>query len=245
MKNSIRLVAVLAACCLFFTSCHDRILRGEGTKTSKSLDVASFSALEVDLNAITTVSVQPGAHPSVEVFGYTNHLEHLVPKMEGSRLVIEDDLKRGWTFGNRKEIEIRVIVSSLEELSLNGSSEGFVHGNVTGKTLSLDLSGAGKITVDSMNVSELKADISGAADIFINGGTATTASYEISGAGKIKAFALKTSETTTSISGAAKAEVSASDRLSVDISGAGKVSYKGHPTISKDVSGAGSIIDAN
>ncbi len=245
MKKSITVLALLAIVCITLPSCKDHVMHGEGAKTSKTINLEAFNAIDISISSITTVNIVPGAQAKIEILGYENHLSHILTKVEGTTLTVYDDLKPHWTFGNKKVVEFRITAPSLEELDLSGATNAYLHGNLTGKSFKLDVSGAVNVVVDSANVTDLSADMSGASNIEINGGTAQTANYDISGAAKIKAFGLKTNETTTSISGAAKAEVSASEKLAVDISGAGKVHYKGHPVITKDISGAGSVSDAN
>jgi predicted small secreted protein len=245
MKKSIFLLAIVAVIAITLPSCVNHVFHGEGAKITKTTNLAPFSSVEISINSVATINVQPGAQPSIEILAYGNHQEHILTKVENNKLTVYDNLKPHWTFGPKREIELKITVGSLDQLELNGATEANIHGNLTGKEFGLDISGAVKVTMDSMNVTSFKADLSGAADIIINGGSAQTAEYEISGAGKVKAFPFKTSESTMSISGAAKAEVTANDKLTVEISGAGKVAYKGHPVITKDISGAGTITDAN
>ncbi len=245
MNKSISLLAIFAIIFISLPSCRDHVMRGEGAKTTKTISLETFNAIDISISSVTTVNVVPGSQAKIEIVGYENHISHIFTKIEGSTLSIYDDLKPRWTFGNKKVLEFRITTPSLEELALSGATDAYMHGNLSGKAFKLDVSGAVNVVVDSVNVTDLSADMSGAASIEINGGNAQTAAYDISGAAKVKAFGLKTNESTTSISGAAKAEVTASEKLLVDISGAGKVYYKGHPVITKDISGAGSVSDAN
>lgn len=245
MKKHIYFLVLIATCCLILPSCINHVLKGTGNRTAKTVNPAAFNAIDISISSKTTITIQPGATPSVEICGYENHLKHILTKVENNKLIIYDDLKPNWTFGNKKEIEFKIIASSLEEVEISGATNAAIHGNLTGKDFKLDISGAVNVIMDSINVTDFTAEMSGAANIEVNGGTAHTATYEVSGAAKVKAFQLKTMETTTSISGAAKAEVTAAEKLTVDISGAGKVHYKGHPAITQDISGAGTITDAN
>ncbi len=234
-----------AALLVFFCSCHGRILKGEGAKITKQLTSASFNNIELGLASKTEITVNPAASPSVEVSGWENHLQHVKSKIEGNKLVIFSDLEEGWSFGKNAAIKLKITVPTLEGLNINGASDANVHGNFTGDEFRLDISGAGNVTIDSMNFKTISSVVSGAGKIVINGGTVHDANYQVNGACNIEAFPLKTTETTTTISGAGKEELTALSKLSVNINGAGKVKYKGHPQLTKEVAGAGSVSSAD
>jgi hypothetical protein len=245
MKRLIGFSIIAVLVCTIFQSCRGHVLHGEGAKVTKTVPLGAFTSIDVSVNSITTINVQPGAQPSMQVVAYQNHQEHIVTKIADNKLVIEDNLKPNWNFGRKKEIEFIITVPSLEGLEVNGATDASIHGPLTAKEFKLDISGAVNVKVDSMNVTDFNSEVSGAANIEVDGGVAQAAYYDISGAAKVRAFLLRTVDSKTEISGAAKAEINASGKLDVDISGAGKVAYKGHPVLTKNISGAGSITDAN
>ena len=247
MKKAVSFPAIITILlsCILLQSCRGHVLHGEGAKVTKTVALGAFNTMEVSVNSVTTINVQPGAQPSVQILAYENHQQHIITRVENNRLIIEDNLKPNWSFGHKKVIEFTITVPSLDELEVNGATDAHIRGLLIAKEFKLDISGAVKVKIDSMHVTDFNSQVSGAADIEVDGGAAQTAFYDISGAAKVRAFPLVTTDSKAEISGAAKAEVNASGKLDVDISGAGKVAYKGHPQVTKNISGAGSITDAN
>jgi hypothetical protein len=228
----------------FLNSCKVNVLKGEGNSSTTTRNVSSFNSIDVNVPVKTIINVDPSATPGVQFKGYENVAKHIKTTVKGTTLLLESDLDETWEMDG-EGVTAEITIPSLTALSMSGEPDADIHGNVAGSDFKLDLSGAGKVSIDNITVDNFLSDISGAGKIEVKGGHVKLASYEVSGAGKIVAYPLQTDETVTSISGAGKGEVSASQKLSVNISGAGKISYKGHPVISKDVSGAGSVTDAN
>ncbi len=245
MKKHILLFTLAAGIAISLPSCHGKRLRGEGSKITSARTITAFTALQIGADMKAIITVQPGAQPTLILKGYENLLSHIKTKTDSNKLEIYTDLESGWSLDNRDGTTAEIIVPSLSALELNGATNADIHGSLTGNDFKVSLSGAGKLMIDSLNVTNFSTDVSGAADIEIKAGTVQKAAYEISGAGKIEAFPLQAAEVTTSISGAAKADITAIKTLNVNINGAGKIKYKGHPVITKDISGAGSVRDVN
>ena len=235
--------------CLFvmgaMSSCRVKILRGEGKKGTVTVTPGTFTSLDVSVPSKLIVNLQPGATPTVTLNGYENILGHIKPELTGSTLKIACDVNNGWILDDNENIVITVTVPTLEGLDLSGAASAGLHGNLAGTRFKMDLSGACKVQIDTLNVTDFTTEGSGASKVEVGAGTVKMATYAISGAGKILALPLQASEVSITISGAGKAEITATEKLSASISGAGSVKYKGHPAITKDVSGAGSVDDIN
>jgi hypothetical protein len=122
------------------------------------------------------------------------------------------------------------------------------------------LSGSGSISVDTFNVEQLDADISGSGNIsiisythritasvsgsgeFNLSGTSDEADFDISGSGDIRSLNLMTKNCSAKISGSGNIYTSVSDLLDVNISGSGDVYYSGSPVIDISISGSGSVV---
>jgi hypothetical protein len=241
MKYPLYLSAVSIS--LLLSSCGMNVLKGEGNKTTATPVVSSFNAIEIDLPLKTDITMQDGS-PTVELKGYENIIKHIKTKVEGNILHVYSDLDETWIM-DCDDATARITLPSLVALSLDGVSNADVHGNITGNEFKLEISGAGKTTIDNINVDNFFVDLSGAASMEVKAGTVKHADYDISGVGKIRAFPLQATETSASISGAGKGEVTALQKLSASISGAGSIKYKGHPAVTQDISGAGSVSEAN
>ena len=245
MRKYLYFFPLLAGIAIFCFSCHGKGIRGSGPIVTNKITTTDFNALDISVPLKAIITVQPGTATSVEISGYANLLEHIKTKNENNKLHIYMDRDISWNFSSNHETVLRISVPSLASLSADGAAEAEIHGVLSGSSFSLDISGAGKVVIDSLMTNTFATDVSGAGDIVVKGGTVQSASYHISGAGKIKAFPLQTSDVKTEISGAAKAELTALQKLSIEVNGAGSIRYKGHPAITKDISGAGSVNDAN
>ena len=238
------LFAIIIASVASLSACRRNILHGEGPKGTATLTAANFNAIDMDISAKISITVQAGAIPSIQLSGYENVIKHIKVKVVDNTLQFYTDLDETWDI-DYDELTAQITVPSLSALGLSGAPDADIHGNIVGDSFNLDISGASKVFIDNINVNHFNTDASGATEIEVRGGVVQTASYDISGAGKIRAFPLQTQESSVSISGAGKGQVTAAQKLTADISGAGTIEYKGHPTVSQDISGAGSIKDVN
>lgn len=105
----------------------------------------------------------------------------------------------------------------------------------------VDISGAAEVQIDGLHGERFVLELSGASDSSLSGAV-DRLEVDISGAGELDARQLHAKVVELELSGAGEAEVFASERLDVDISGAGEVGYWGSPaTVNQDISGAGSL----
>jgi hypothetical protein len=239
MKKLILLFAV-AGVLLFSDSCGVNVLKGEGKKGTVSRSVSTFNAIDVAISSDVKVTVADGAIPRVELVGYENVMKHIKTEVKDGILHITFDLDDTWQIDD-EDMEVVVTVPSLSALSLSGSPDAEIYGNLKGAEFKLDVSGASSVEIQNINVDNFNADMSGKAELIVKGGTVKNASYDISGVGSVEAYPLQTEVTSASISGAGGGEVTASKKLEADISGAGSIKYKGTPEVVKHISGVGSV----
>lgn len=244
MKKLLLIYVCLFAGLMHLVACGQAVRKGEGNKTSVSPTVAAFSAIGITGPISAIITVREGA-PTVKLNGYANLLSHIKTKVENNTLLIYSDDDDEWITDGDNGTTAEITIPSLTSLSLNGAPDAAIHGNITGNTFQLSVSGAGEVTIDNIQTENFGTDISGAGKVTVKSGTVKRATYEVSGAGDIIAFPLQTSEVTAAFSGAGSGELTASTTLTAIISGAGNIKYKGHPAIKKDISGIGTIIDAN
>lgn len=233
----------LATLSFFLNSCAHHVVIGSGKEATEDRNTTAFENIDISTTLHATITIKPGAQPSVTLNGYQNILNNIKTEVKDNtlRIYTEDDIQ----FSVSKKTQAVITVPSLSALSLSGAPDAELHGNITGKNFKLDISGAADVKIDSVNSPDLTADLSGAGTIEINGGNVQHADFDISGAGSIKAFKLIANETTAQVSGAGSCDVNAQQKLEAHISGVGKVRYKGHPVVSSHVSGVGGVADAN
>lgn len=204
------------------TSCHKRVIKGEGPDVSETRTLATFS--KVEANGSSDVTIVKDSVYMVIVRGYSNLVPAYETKVKGDRLVLE--FKDN--FWNVKNDNIRVEVHTpyVDKVSINGSGDiytgsGFVQDHFEG-----DINGSGNISVSNNVYKSLKADVNGS-------GTFNSETCEVE-------------DVNTEISGSGDIYVKVSNHLKVRISGSGNVYYRGNPaTTDIDISGSGKVNKRN
>jgi hypothetical protein len=202
---------ILAALVALLSGCGTK---GSGTAATDHRTVDPFTAVEV--RGTVELELTVGSTPSVTLSGDDNLLPLVTTDVSGKRLIISSKE------GIRPELPLvaRVTVSrDLEEIIGRGVTEIRAQG-LTGDTLRVELSGAGK------------ADLAGEVG---------SLELRLSGAGSLDAKRLNAKKIDVDVSGAGRVEVGEPEVLDVDISGAGTVTHRGEPEITQSISGAGSI----
>jgi len=191
------------------------IVKGSGNVVTEERDVSGFTA--VSLQGIGELFVDQTGTESLAITADDNLLPYIKTRISGDKLIIS--IEENTTFNNVSELTYHVTVANLDELELDGFGQVTVS-NLNGESLSVQLDGAGSITVS---------------------GEVDRQTVEINGAGGYDAAELKSQEATVTHNGAGLAVVQVSDQLDAKINGIGTVEYIGDPQVTKDVSGLGSV----
>ncbi len=208
-----RIAISLVLAALILPACEWRGLRGNGVITNENRTVDKFANVEAE--GAYEIEWASGV-PTVSITTDQNLLTHIQTKVSADKLKIRSDAHLAPTKG----VKVKISSEALSGAQLNGAVR-FHATKLAGPNFFLETSGASKVTLDGQ-VNALTASMTGASDLL--------------------AESLHTQTTELSVTGAGKAEVWASETLSVAISGAGKVTYSGNPkTVKKDISGAGKV----
>ena len=242
MKKNI-LFACLGTIILYFSSCDERVIKGEGNVGTITAKVSPFKAIQVELPLKLVVTVQKGAQPSVKFTGYSNFLLHIKTKVEDNMLFISSDMDNRMAMDS-KTVVAEITIPQLTELYLSSTADADIHGTVADKTFKAEVIGKSNVTIDDIVTDDFSYTASGAASVQINGGATRIATYAIDEGCFVKAFPLETKEVSITVKGAGHCEVTALKKLSTSVAASGSVKYKGHPSILKNPQG-GTINDAN
>lgn len=189
-------------------------IQGSGDVESELRNVKDFKKISAAGAFILEIKNQENFE--VEIQADDNLLSLIETEVSGNTLKISAKDR----ISPKNEIRIKISMPELSELNVSGASKAVV-GNVKTYFLSLDASGASKITVNG-NAENLKSNASGAS--------------------QIEAENLQVSDAEVEASGASKIIVTAVNKLKAEASGASFVYYTIEPEhISKDSSGASSI----
>ncbi len=216
MKVSISTTLVVLA--LLLNGCEKERIKGGGPVQDEFRDLPAFT--KVSTLGSSNVIINYGTAFSVKLSGYSNLLPHFETRVLNNELVV--GYRHGVNISN-DNITVHIVMPDLHGVNISGSADISVPGifeNVP--AFSCNISGSGKIIVDSLTTQSL--------------------SCNISGSGKIIAFGLHASTANVDISGSGSAEISVANNLNVNISGSGTVYYRGNPVVNSTISGSGRLI---
>ena len=230
------LSAGIFAIALFCAACGGRVIKGEGNVGTVSPTVQPFHAVQIELPLKVVINVVKGAKPSVKFNGYASFLLHLKTKVEDNMLYISSDMEDRMAMDS-KTVTAEITVPQLTELYLSSTADADIHGNVTGPSLKIEVSGNSKVTVEEVNTDNFSYTASGNTELDIAGGSVRISSFSIDGTSHIRAFPLQAKESSVTVKGAGTCELSAQKKLNTNVAGSCSVKYKGHPFVIKNPTG--------
>ena len=240
--NLIKILFFFVAFAMISCQKDDIRISGEGPITTKTLDVANFSGLELAVAA--NVVVSQGARQEVTATGHANIIDRIDKKVSGDIWTIELDKGRYRDY----ELTINVTVPDLNSIYLSGSGHITINDFVNQSDLVLDLSGAGQIDLNTFSGTEnMDIDISGSGIItgYNKLSSLREVNLRINGSGSYHGFPIMSDVCKVNISGSGTCQVSVRNTLEVSIGGSGTVYYKGNPSIKDHTNRAGNIVNAN
>lgn len=240
--NLIKISFILVTCTLISCQKDYIYIKGEGPITTKSLDIANFSGL--DLAEAANVVISQGSEQEVTVTGHANILDRIEERVSGDIWSIELEKGRYKDY----ELTVNVTVPNINAIYLSGSGQISVNDFTNQNDLVLDLSGSGRIDLNTFSGTEkMDIDISGSGTI--TGYNKLTSlkevNIDINGSGGYNGFPVMSDVYKINISGSGTCQVSARNALEVTVKGSGIVYYRGNPSIMDHTNRAGSIINAN
>lgn len=136
---------------------------------------------------------------------------------------------------------VNISIRELSAIKIHGRGVVVANTPLNSDKLQIDISGSGKVTMDSLNAGEVETDISGSGNVVLSGKAANLI-VDISGSGKVEALNLGTNTVEINISGSGRVTTDVLQELNVNMSGIGSVSYQGNPvSVQKQISGVGKI----
>jgi hypothetical protein len=212
--------------------------QADGNEVTEERTHSGFSKIALEIAA--DLYVTQGDEYGVNIEASENLMEIIETKVSGTTLVI--DLKKGKCIKNDHSIKVYITLPELKELNVSGSGDIFVPNKLITDELELDISGSGRVEMDSLFVNHIETKISGSGEIILVAmDTVETEKIDISGSGEIRAFDVLAKTVDIRVSGSGECQVHAIETLEVDISGSGDVTYKGNPIIDQRISGSGTL----
>jgi hypothetical protein len=145
------------------------------------------------------------------------------------KISLASSRKRGSNVADHK-LKVYISFTTLDRLVASGESDIYVDGIISGRALSISLSGSSDFK-GAVQVEELRLQQSGASDALITGNVSGMTSIEASGASNLKAYDLVTGACNARASGASEIRITINKELTAHASGASRVYYHGAPVI--------------
>lgn len=225
---------VLSACQIPFID----VIRGSGNLTTETREVSGFDQIRLD--GAGRLFVTQGSTESLVIEAEDNIISELTSDVRENTLVLGfQDQPWQTTLIPTEIITYTLTVTDLTDITFNGAGD-LTMDTLETSNLKLDINGAGQYNIAELMADSLSVEITGTGTISI-GGQVTTQTVNIDGAGNYQAEDLETTSTEITVNGLGNGTVWATDTLDLTINGAGNLYYFGNPSVTQDISGAGQI----
>jgi hypothetical protein len=194
----------------------------------------------IDMGTFGEVIITQGNSESLTIKGSDNIVPLVKTTVKNGVLVLSMEHGVDFTGINSNNVlTFTITVKDLNDLTVSGAGKVTMD-TLSTKDMAIVMSGAGDINLGALKADSLNVNISGVGPVE-TAGEATTAIINISGAGSFKAPDLKVQKAEVNISGIGGAEVWVTDELTGTISGGGSVKYYGDPQTNTTTSGVGNF----
>ena len=229
---------------------------GEQLTESRAIHAGT---VKVRLDGVLNLQVRQGATPGLTLHGDKRLLAKVSVSQQGDTVLIDTE-RQGWNLGrNGGDVRAELTLPALSELSSKGVGTTEVQG-FSGKQITLNLDGAGAITVNSdyrnvvarlggvgkMNlhagdVDSMDLNLRGAGQITVDG-QCRQLRADLGGVGSLDARQLRASAVELDMSGLGGATVHATSSANLRLSGLGSATVYGKPASrSATARGLGSV----
>lgn len=218
----------------FLTLLFSIIVLASNAQVTKTLDLSTFSKIELDISA--DITIKQGSTQKVVVSGPQDLIDLLNKEVDGDEWEVKYTKRNVKT---KESLKIAITIEHLEEVDLNGS------GDITGASafhedeMEFSINGSGSIDLE-IYVEDLEIDINGSGDCNLSG-TAEKLDASINGSGGINAKELKVEYADFSVNGSGSSKIHVVKKLSGSINGSGDIHYLGSPDLRTSRNGSGRI----
>jgi len=238
MKKLTNAGIVAIALLFVFSSCRKDLVVGAGPVVTQTRSINNFTGVSDRVPGRVNFKIGPAY--KVEISAQQNILDVLNTYVANGVLII--DFSDHVRVRENANITINITAPSADHLSVSGTGDMYVEGDLVTGNLNLNSSGTGKIVIQKAAVNgTIAIDISGIGNISIGDGFAVNEDLRISGVGDIDLSNILAQNATTHTSGSGNMKVNLSQSLDVHISGSGTVYYRGTPVITTHISGSGNV----
>lgn len=206
-----------AGCHGFGFGCHGYGVRGSGVTKDETRNPGNFSA--VDIGGAFDVEINNGASASVTLSGDDNLLKLIKTDVEGNTLHVYTKKN----ISPKRKLKLVINVENIEKVDISGACDVKVH-NIDADKFDMNVSGASKLFAAG-KAKDVSLDISGAGKVSANELISKRASVEISGAAKADIYASE--DLRAEISGVGSLDYYGNPKnVKQSVSGVGSISQK-------------------
>jgi hypothetical protein len=204
---------------------------------------ASTISREVNLQGFDRLVLEVSADVSIRI-GSRNHARMEAEQKVVERIVFRNEggtLKVG-TSGSieaREPITILIECTRLTSLEAHGSVEARLSG-LTARAFELVARDGATVSLESLNLESLEADIGGSATVNASG-KARAQEVSVGGAATYDARRLRSATARIEAADSSDVAVDSRETLEVRVSGSATVQFAGHPKLKQSVSDAGTL----
>lgn len=234
-----RLVPLVIALPLFFTSCSNKCIEDAGVRAEREQTVKSFDGIEI-AGPIKLILTQDSSY-KVKVSADSNLVDHIKVDVSSSTLKLGLDTA---DYCGKDSIVVHAGIKDLKSLKAKSPSKVLGMGRLNLKDVNFNLNGSTVLDLD-INAGKVVTDVDGTSKIHLTG-QAGSHQFTSKGAIELDAYDFVVGNYTLDIKGVGKANINVLNDLNVKTSGATDVSYKGNPkNVNENKSGAGKLKKVN
>ena len=218
-------------------------------QTTETRNLSGFT--KVAFGVPGNLNIRIGSEFKVVLEGNKDFLAEIETKISDDRLNIKiKNVERGWFSGrgskfNNEKVVVNITMPAISSLSVSGSGNAEVFDSFKTGSLSLDLSGSGRLIVSNISGKDLSCKVSGSGNININGNNSfDKVDLGISGSGRITLNNMLGEDLNCRISGSGNININGNGSFDkADISTSGSGGYSGESlklaTAKVSISGSG------
>jgi hypothetical protein len=211
------------------TSCPEEIVRNEdGSFVKSHSDLSDYNELEI--TGLFDITITQGHEHSLELIGSESEKRKYKINQHGQTLVIEYNNNKSFDWKdnplNLDKIRIKITMPELESLELKGAGDVTLR-DFTSDRLDIEAMGALDIK-GQLNVQDLTIQLDGASKLELRG-TGSNLDATVQGASQLRAYDFTTENVIVEANGVSSAKVYATNRIELREGVASKISYRGNP----------------
>jgi len=181
------------------------------------------------------LNIRIGSEFRVVLEGNKDFLSEIITEVSNNGLTIKREPESGWRSGrnrsrfNNERITVNITMPAISSLSVTGSGTTEVFDSFKTSSLSLSVTGSGRLMINDVSGENLNSTITGSGSIFIKGNGFDKADIKITGSGSYTGESLKLETANITVTGSGNCNTHVTNLLEARTTGSGNITYLGNP----------------